>query len=432
MERHYRLVCVACGKSFDEASDGRLLLSCDEDHEPALLRAHYREKSFTVCEHSSGLFRYRHWLPIGKAWDNCTMPAVFPCGRLGRHIGVRRLTVVFNGYWPERGVFMESCSFKELEALPVLARLCNGESRALVVSSAGNTGRAFLQVGSSIGVPVVVVVPEFALPDIWMAADKHPEAKLVALRNGDYADAIRLGADLSDLEGFFPEGGARNIARRDGMGTVVLAAVEALGELPEHYVQAVGSGTGGIAAWEMSRRLAGDGRFGSKGMRLHLVQNSPFAPMTEAWLAGSRELAVPEETASRRIAKTLHSRMLSNRRPPFGIAGGVFDALTDTGGTMSAVTNREAAEAGELFEELEGCDLDPAAEVALAGLMKELRVGTIDPQSRVLLNLTGGGKRRLERDRQLLPVEPDCTVSLEEIGHPERILEALSAAPAVV
>jgi cysteate synthase len=99
---------------------------------------------------------------------------------------------------------------------------------------------------------------------------------------------------------------------------------------------------------------------------------------------------------------------------------------------MYAVANREAAEAGELFEELEGCDLDPAAEVALAGLMKGLRLGTIDPQSSVLLNLTGGGKRRLERDRRLVPVESDCTVSLEDIGHPERIREALSAAPVVV
>ena len=182
----------------------------------------------------------------------------------------------------------------------------------------------------------------------------------------------------------------------------------------------------------MSRRLAGDGRFGDGRMRLHLVQNAPFAPMTEAWLGKSRDLVVPEESESRSLTRELHSRVLSNRQPPFGIAGGVYDALADTGGAMYSVTNREAAEAGELFQELEGCDLDPAAEVALAGLMRALQAGTIDPAARVLVNLTGGGKRRLEEDRKLIPAEPDCIVGLEDMGCPERIQEALEDVPVVV
>ena len=426
MDPHYRLRCLACGKNFEERPDGPFLLSCDEAHEPALLRAEYEQKSFSVCEQSAGLFRYRRWLPIRRVWDNRARPAVFRSERLGRYLGMQSLWVVFSGYWPERGAYLESCSFKELEALPVLARIPGGTEQALVVSSAGNTGRAFLQAGSALGVPVVVVVPEFALPDMWLLEDRHPQVRLMALRNGDYADAIRLGANLAEREGFFPEGGARNVARRDGMGTVVLAAVEELGELPAHYVQAVGSGTGAIAAWEMSLRLAEDGRFGQRRMRLHLVQNTPFAPMTDAWLSGRRRLEVPEEAESRRLVGGLHSRVLSNRHPPFAITGGVFDALTDTGGSMCGVSNREAAAAGALFESLEGCDLDPAAEVGLAGLIKELRVGTIDPRTAVLLNLTGGGQRRLRRDRRLVAAQADCTVGLEDIDRPEGFLEALS------
>jgi cysteate synthase len=432
MERHYSLFCVTCGKRFEDVSGRGFLLTCDERHGPSLLRARYRQESFVVRERSRGLFRYRDWLPVAREWDNRAVPAVFACDRLGRYLGMRHLTAAFSGYWPERGAFLESCSFKELEAWPVLARVPEGERRALVVSSAGNTGRAFLQVGSRVGAPVVVVVPEFAVGDMWLVADRHPEARLVALRGADYADSIRLGANLADLDGFFAEGGARNVARRDGMGTVLLAAVESLGELPEHYFQAVGSGTGAIAAWEMSRRLADDPRYAEAEMRLHLVQNAPFAPMTEAWLGRSRELVVPEETESRNLVRDLHSRVLANRQPPFAIAGGVYDALADTGGMMYSVTNREAAAAGALFEKLEGCDLDPAAEIALAGLMGALRAGTLDPAARVLVNLTGGGKRRLERDRKLIPAEPDCTLDLAELGCPERIQEALEQVPVAV
>jgi cysteate synthase len=122
--------------------------------------------------------------------------------------------------------------------------------------------------------------------------------------------------------------------------------------------------------------------------------------------------------------------VLSNRHPPFGLTGGVFDALSDSGGSMGAVTNRQAREAGTLFESLEGCDLDPAAEVALAGLIKAVGQGAIDPKRRLLLNLTGGGRKRLAMDRVLAPVQPDCTVGVEAIDRPEAVLEALGS-PAV-
>ena len=75
------------------------------------------------------------------------------------------------------------------------------------------------------------------------------------------------------------EGGARNIARRDGMGTVMLDAALTIGKMPDHYFQAVGSGTGGISVWEAAIRLRADGRFGQKIPKLQLAQNLPFVPM---------------------------------------------------------------------------------------------------------------------------------------------------------
>ena len=60
------------------------------------------------------------------------------------------------------------------------------------------------------------------------------------------------------------EGGAKNVARRDGMGTVMLDAAVTIGRMPDYYFQAIGSGTGGIAAWEAALRLRDDGRFGTR------------------------------------------------------------------------------------------------------------------------------------------------------------------------
>ena len=51
---------------------------------------------------------------------------------------------------------------------------------------------------------------------------------LIAVK-GDYLDAIQIAEKVQSRKGFTPEGGARNIARRDGMGTVMLDAAVTLG-----------------------------------------------------------------------------------------------------------------------------------------------------------------------------------------------------------
>ena len=82
----------------------------------------------------------------------------------------------------------------------------------------------------------------------------NENVKLIASRSGgDYFDAIHLSNVAVELDQFIPEGGAKNVARRSGMGTTVLSAATTIGQIPAYYFQAVGSGTGAIAAWEASR-----------------------------------------------------------------------------------------------------------------------------------------------------------------------------------
>ena len=63
---------------------------------------------------------------------------------------------------------MPTCSFKDLEAAPTMQRLEEQGSHAtLVVASAGNTARAFAEVASQTGQPLVLFVPEKALERMW-------------------------------------------------------------------------------------------------------------------------------------------------------------------------------------------------------------------------------------------------------------------------
>jgi len=412
---HYVLACPVCGGQYEDSQD-EFLLTCPQNHPPALLRAIYRVKQLVAHPEHGGVFRFFDWLPIRRRLRGAAGPAVFLSKGLGHRLGLDRLMVVFSGYWPEREAFMESCTFKELEAQAVCGRASRRRRRRLVVSSAGNTGRAFLQACERYEVPALVVVPGASMPMLWSTRELGSSVRLAVLEGeADYSDAIELGNGIAGTEGYYPEGGARNTARRDGMGTALLCAVERAGAIPGHYFQAVGSGTGAIAAWEMNLRLLEDGRFGSHKMQLHLGQNAPFTPMTDAWEVGSRLLATPTPAESREKFRALRAPVLGNRMPPYSIAGGLFDALSDTRGQMYRVTNAEAEAAGRLFEETEGCDLDPAAEVAVASLQQAVARGRIGRDELVVLNITGGGRRRLEREKRLTPVRADARFHLDDL-----------------
>jgi cysteate synthase len=217
------------------------------------------------------------------------------------------------------------------------------------------------------------------------------------------------------------EGGARNVARRDGMGTVMLDAAFYMKRMPDHYFQAIGSGTGGIAAWEASLRLLEDGRFGTRLPELHLAQNLPFAPMYNAWKAGRREIIKEIDMPNpKKLIHEMYADILSNREPPYSIGGGVYDALCSTDGTMYGISNNDAKTGQHLFERYEGIDIFPPAGVAVASLIEAVNNQKVDAEDCILLNITGGGVKRLEMDYSPHKIEPfahadNALVPLEEI-----------------
>ncbi len=391
---NYKLRCLAGGEILPE----NYTLAC-KTH-PGFIRAEYAARQIRDRTNEPGMFRYLDWLPVHSSLPTKTEPVTFQSDGISRELGLSNLYITFTGWYPERGCFAKTGSFKELEALPTYLRLRENGGGTLVVASAGNTGRAFAQMAADFGMPVVIVVPAEAVDKIWVAAESVPETVTLVAVEGDYSDAIAAADELCKKPHFFPEGGGKNIARRDGMGTVMLSAALYLKRLPDHYFQAVGSGTGGIAAWEAAARLIEDGRFGTKLPRLHLAQNSPFVPMVHAWNRHSRTLDPGDYPADPKTAiRDVDAAVLTNRFPPYSITGGVYDALTACNGSMYAVSNAEAKAAAKLFAESEnGIDLDPAAAVALAALEKAVQTETVSEKDIIVLNCTGGGYKRIRQD----------------------------------
>ena len=388
----YNLRCSGCAATFPD--DDGLRLECPHDHPPALLRSEYAERRFIVGSEPSVL-RYREWLPLRRPIATVARTGVYRSAALGGRLGLPNLWIAFNGWWPERGATLPTGTFKDLEAFAVLGRFPADERRPLVVASAGNTASAFADACTANDLPVLLVIPLDAWDAIASNGAVGPTVRTVAIANAQYDDAIAFARRIAATGDVVFEGGVRNVARRDGMGTTMLAAVEAIGRLPDVYVQAVGSAAGALAVHEAAARSIGDGRYGDRSPRLVLAQNAPFSPIHDAWRQHGDQLETISDAAAREAIAAIGASVLSNRTPPYAVSGGVRDALVESGGMTYGIDNAELAAGMELFAQTEGPDLDPAAAVAVAALERAVREGTIAPDETIVLHITGGGRRQL-------------------------------------
>jgi cysteate synthase len=407
--RHYVLVCSLCGSR--QPDDG-LVLDCAEEHPPALLRTEYANPLFAPDPGREGLFRYQEWLPVVRAPQSAGRIAVYRSRGLAREVGLPNLWIGFNGYWPERDARLDTGTFKELEAHTVLGRLPDREL-VLTVASSGNTGAAFAWACSQQQVPCLVVVSGRGLGRLRFPAALDPCVELVVIDDGDYPDAIGLAASISRTPPFQAEGGVKNVGRRDGLAAVLLAAYEEMTCLPSHYFQAVGSGTGSIAVLEAAKRISAAAG-GLPLPKLMLCQNLPFTPIYDAWRMGTADRGSTE--GRREAIAKVHADELTNWAPPYAVRGGVYDSLRDSDGDVLVADNASVVIARNMFFELEGIDIEPAAGVAVACLRDAVAQGKVDRDSVVLLNITGGGRRRLEEDRPLVQAQPRWRLTMDALA----------------
>ena len=102
--------------------------------------------------------------------------------------------------------------------------------------------------------------------------------------------------------------------------------------------------------------------------------------------------------------------MLSNRKPPYSLAGGLYDALVDSKGDMYKVTNEELLFWARRFQALEGVDIYSAAAVAVASLDQAVKAGDVKKDEIIMLNVTGGGEEMAKSHGYYMAM-PDLVLS---------------------
>ena len=388
----------------------------------ALLQSVYHQP--LEVQDVEGMWQFEDWLPVSQANELVAGTLTYKAEALGEALGLSNLWVTFHGYWPEKGGLCPTGSFKDLEAVPTIQRLRDHGITGVICASAGNTARAFAHYCGLTDTPLIVIVGEEHAQRLWLRKDHPSESvRLVVLKGGDYADAKGVAKRLAQrLDEWVLEGGVHNVARRDGMGSLMLDAAFTIGQLPDHYFQGIGGGPGPIGTHEMATRLVDEGVFDGPVPRQHVSQNVEHSPIHNAWQAG-RDHLVDEDFPDEEV--DVYSDLLLNAAPAYGQTGGVHDILDDSDGQTYVVEQPVAEAAKSLFEATEGIDILPPGAIALASLQEAIEVGEVEEEDCVVLNISGGGTQRLKQDLDTEAVQPWLMVEASQAV--DAILGRLSA-----
>ena len=411
---NYTLKCL---KTNDVFEDDYTLHYTDN----SLIKAEYK-KEFEPTN-NLGVWRYSNWLPTEKISSQVAGTITYRAKELGEQLGLSNLWIAFHGFWPEKGGLCPTGSFKDMEAVPTIQRMKDHSCKGMICASAGNTARAFTHFCAEDNFPLIVVVADIHAHRIWVQKGMEMDSvKVVVVKDGTYQDAKDVAKKLSNaLPGWQLEGGAHNIARRDGIGSLILNSYEEIGKLPDHYFQAVGGGPGPIGVYEMMERLIDSGHYEGDVAKLHLSQNPEHCPIHNAWQRGSRKLT-PEDFPEEDVE--VYSDYLLSETPAYSVVGGVYDVLEATDGETYAVEEDDAIKAGEILEEIEEIDVLSPAKVALASLIQAKEEGKVDEDDCILLNVSGGGVERLKQEKETKIVTPWMIDTKENLV--DKILDSLN------
>ena len=105
----------------------------------------------------------------------------------------------------------------------------------------------------------------------------------------------------------------------------------------------------------------------------------------------------------------------------------LFLELTgDEGVVRSLRVQALDAEARDLFLEVEGIDLSPAAAIVVSSLQQAAAKGEVIKGEVIMLNVTGGGYAKIEEAGKMKQVKPNLVISPEK-SDPDSVKQALAA-----
>lgn len=311
-------------------------------------------------------------------------------------------------------------SFKDRGMTMAVTRAREEGSRAVICASTGNTSASAAAYASRADMMSFVLIPEGK----------------IAL--GKLAQAMMHGARVIQIKGNFDQGmtlvkqlaadapvtlvNSVNPYRLQGQKTIAFEVVDALGRAPDYHCLPVGNAGNISAHWIGYSEYAGvydtaSCTFCEADCRFRKPPVTDRRPVMLGYQAAGaapflRGAPVAEPDTVATAIRIGHPQSWSQAEA----------AVNESGGRFGEVGDEQILEAQKLLANHEGIFCEPASAASMAGLIAELKAGTIEDGSVVVCTLTGHGLK--DPDIAIQQSDAPLTVEAEYEGIKRMILDS--------
>ncbi|TMQ23514.1 MAG: threonine synthase [Candidatus Rokuibacteriota bacterium] len=325
----------------------------------------------------AGLWRYAAVLPIADPAQRVTLgegaTPLLDCPRLARQLGVRRLTLKYEGPNPTGTVKDRS------SATAVSAALQFGFAATSVVSS-GNAGSSIAAYSARAGLRSLIFAYErTSAPKLLHMAATTPD---LVIYRGVYDDLITLWDRLVEDRLFFDCGASRNAYKHEGKKTLAYEIAEQTGWAPPDVVVApLAVGETFVAAARGFKEMHAAGWI-PRVPRMVAAQAARANAVVRAFRAGG-------DITPLKIGYTVAEGLAAG--DPGRKGAWALRLLRETGGVAGEAEDEEILAAQRTLARTEGIWAGPTGVAALAVLMRLLAERALDPAQDICVVVTETG-----------------------------------------
>jgi threonine synthase len=262
-------------------------------------------------------------------------------------------------------------SFKDRGMTVAVSRAVEDGTKAIICASTGNTSASAAAYAARAGITCAVLVPQSKIALGKLAQALVHGARLLQV-NGNFDDCLGLASKLS-LDYPVALVNSVNTDRLHGQKTAAFEIVEALGDAPDYHCLPVGN-AGNIVAYWMGYAEDRDAGNATRTPKMLGFQAAGAAPLVTGRV-------VPEPS-------TIATAIRIGNPASWTKA---IDARDASGGSITAVTDREILSAYRLLARGVGVFVELGSAASVAGLLQSAELGLLAPGSRVVCTLTGHG-----------------------------------------
>lgn len=280
-------------------------------------------------------------------------------------------------------------STKDRMAVVSLGFLWEHGVRKFCTSSTGNSSSSYAYAIQAFpDMKAYIFTAERFLQRVKYAS--HQQIEHFCMRDASFVEAAEFSSTYAIQHGLTAEGGFFNLGRREGLKLSFMEATDQIPQSIDWYVQAVSSAMGVYGTYKGAKELLALKKI-SQLPRLLCAQQASCAPMANAFHEGYKQIQQHHI-----IAKPDGIAEAILRGNPIKAYPYINTMVRDSCGDFVVVNESEIKEAKTLVEEMEGLYPCYSASTAVAAVIKQIRNDRISKNDTVLVNLTGGDRKKTE------------------------------------